>query len=60
MNELIIHEKKISDKHNDSYHYGINNDMNLIAELGNYYVYVSGDRKYYDSNGDVANIKNDR
>lgn len=56
---LIIHEKKISDKHNDAYHYGINNDMNLIAELGNYYVYVSGDRKYYDSNGDVANIKND-
>ena len=22
MSELIIHEKKISDKHNDSYHYG--------------------------------------
>ena len=59
MSELIIHEKKISDKHNDSYHYGINNDMNLIAECGNYYVYVSGERKYYDSNGDVANIKND-
>ena len=62
MSKLIIHEKKISDKHNDSYHYGIPCNINLIAECGNYYVYAIGDRKYYDNNGfrnDVANIKND-
>ena len=61
MSELIIHEKKISDEHNDCYHYGIPCDINLIAECGNYYVYAIGDRKYYDDNGFINDevISND-
>jgi hypothetical protein len=46
MKKLIIHEKKTSSKHNDSIWYD-----DLIAEMGEYKLYVLGIVRIYDEDG---------